>query len=375
MPDNRNKEVATTNIGSALKEYEQTLRTRSKLTQRSYITSLTALFAPWLASELNLPDAQAALLASTYDLPPDSLEKYYLWLRQDNQYYVRQTEEKLTRPAVSHRSAQAYLAAAKNFFQFLDRREMLAPSLNYLKMVDGLKQVLPRNSNSYDTPQVDRKGLPKLVVAAIEEPVPEVSSDLNKKLSSQVRRLEVLRDKAVILTLWATGMRRAEVAALNRNQVADGRQSEAIIKGKGHKERVVWFDEMTLEAIAAYLKERHDSYQPLFIRHDRARGEAGSGGKNYRLSAIAIWQIVKKYGAKTEVPTAKTHDFRHAKATNMLNRGAKLEEVQDVLGHASPVTTKQIYAHYTKSHLAEANRRYSVSAAELIAQEDEPTES
>lgn len=362
----------SSNIATALKDYEQTLRTRSKLTQRSYTTSLNSLFVPWLANELNLPDGQTAFAASTYDLPPDSLEKYYLWLIQDNEYYLKVGEEKISRSAVTHRSAQAYLAAAKNFFQFLDRRELLAPTVNYLKMVDGLKQVLPRNANSYDTPQVDRKGLPKLVVAAIEEPVPEVSSDLNKKASSEVHRLEILRDKAVILTLWATGMRRAEVASLNRTQVADGRQGEAIIKGKGRKERVVWFDEMTLEAIAAYLKARGDSYQPLFIRHDRARGEPGAAGKNYRLSAIAIWNIVKRYAAKAGVPTAKTHDFRHAKATNMLNRGAKLEEVQDVLGHASPVTTKQIYAHYTKSHLAEANRRYSVSVSELLENEEKP---
>jgi len=85
------------------------------------------------------------------------------------------------------------------------------------------------------------------------------------------------------------------------------------------------------------------------------------------VSAIAVWQIVKKWGAQAGTPIAKTHDFRHAKATNMLNRGAKLEEVQDILGHASPVTTKQIYAHYTKSHLADVNTRYSVSVAEILA--------
>ena len=284
------------------------------------------------------------------------------------------------RSAISERSAGAYLAAAKSFLQFLQRRELLAPSVNYLRMVDGLKQVLPRNANSYDTPHVDRQGLPEIVRVALAAPVPEVvvTTDPKAKAASQQQRLEVLRDKAVILTLWATGMRRAEVAELTRKQVADGRQAEAIIRGKGRKERNVWFDELTLAAIVTYLKERGDTYQPLFLRHDRARGEPGAGGKHYRLSAIAVWQIVKKWGARAGTPTAKTHDFRHAKATNMLNRGAKLEEVQDILGHASPVTTKQIYAHYAKSHLAEVNTRYSLSVAEVLAkpgmEDDEVTQ-
>ena len=65
-----------------------------------------------------------------------------------------------------------------------------------------------------------------------------------------------------------------------------------------------------------------------------------------------------------EVPIT-THDFRHAKATVMLNEGAKLSEVQDILGHASPETTKKIYAHYEVGHLRQAFDRYSLSAEEM----------
>ena len=65
-----------------------------------------------------------------------------------------------------------------------------------------------------------------------------------------------------------------------------------------------------------------------------------------------------------DVP-ATTHDFRHAKATVLLNQGAKLSEVQDILGHASPETTKKIYAHYEVQHLRDAFDRYSLSAEEM----------
>ncbi|HEX6489921.1 MAG TPA: tyrosine-type recombinase/integrase, partial [Gaiellaceae bacterium] len=61
------------------------------------------------------------------------------------------------------------------------------------------------------------------------------------------------------------------------------------------------------------------------------------------------------------------HDFRHTKATTLLNAGAKLSEVQDLLGHASPETTKKIYAHYELSHLREAFDRFSIPA-EVLAE-------
>ena len=65
---------------------------------------------------------------------------------------------------------------------------------------------------------------------------------------------------------------------------------------------------------------------------------------------------------------ATTHHFRHSKASVLLNRGASLSEVQDILGHASPETTKRIYAHYQTQHLRDAFDRYSASAEELVAE-------
>ena len=74
---------------------------------------------------------------------------------------------------------------------------------------------------------------------------------------------------------------------------------------------------------------------------------------------------MRRYSRLAGVPITP-HDFRHAKASVMLNRGAKLSEVQDILGHASPETTKKIYAHYETSHLRQAFDRYSASPEDLI---------
>jgi integrase len=160
-------------------------------------------------------------------------------------------------------------------------------------------------------------------------------------------------------------MRRAEVAQLERADLDDGWRDQALVTGKGEKERVVFFDQPTLESIRRYLEARGDSFRPLFIRHDRGRPRPRSGGANLRISPNGVWGVVRKYARLAGVEITP-HDFRHAKASVMLNRGAKLSEVQDILGHASPETTKKIYAHYETSHLRQAFDRYSATPEELV---------
>src|SRR5689334_25400716 len=158
------------------------------------------------------------------------------------------------------------------------------------------------------------------------------------------------------------------MARLNRVDVQDGWADRALISGKGEKERVVFFDEPTLSAMREYLAARNDSLAPMFLRHDNHRGRsAGHGGERWRLSPQSVWAIVKAYARAVGVP-ATTHHFRHSKASVLLNRGASLSEVQDILGHASPETTKRIYAHYETSHLREVFDRYSASAEELVGE-------
>jgi site-specific recombinase XerD len=214
---------------------------------------------------------------------------------------------------------------------------------------------------SYKTPRIDRR-LPRLVTHVLGMALPPTTERRG------IRRLEALRDRALILTLFCTGMRREEVARLDRFDVQDGWSDRALIIGKGEKERVVFFDARTQAAIRAYLDARADSLAPLFLRHDNRRGRAaGHGGEGWRLSPQSVWAIVKRYAREVGVP-ATTHHFRHSKASVLLNRGASLSEVQDILGHASPETTKRIYAHYQTQHLRDAFDRYSASAEELLSE-------
>jgi len=325
-------------IRSQMDEFLATLAGKSPKTVATYRVSLER-FASFLLEAGTPPEALAA------DLPREILERFHAWL--------------VDRYGRDRRATIAtYIAGARAFFRHLARRRLLPPDTSFEQIKAGLQEVMGKGS--YKTPRIDRR-LPLVILYVNNIPLPA------QEPRNRSRRLEILRDRAILHTLFATGMRREEVSRLNRRDVDDGYAPQALITGKGDKERIVFFTEEALAAIREYLQERADRFVPLFIRHDSRRGKPTTGGENFRLQPRAIWQIVKRYAALAGV-NVTTHDFRHAKASTMLNRGAKLSEVQDILGHASPETTKKIYAHYEVSHLRTAFDRFSASAEELVAE-------
>lgn len=323
-------------LADARASFADTLVAKSPRTATNYQSALNR-FAEFLRSLRLDPDA-----LRTDQLPSDVLERFYSWL-------VR-TYGRERRP-----TAVAYLAEVRAFFRYLDRRRWLHPDLSYERMRAGLRELVGRVP--YHTPRVD--DAVALVVTYVNAvPLPPADREHHQK------RLEVLRDRAILNTLYGTGMRRAEISSLNRTDVQDGRLAQGLVTGKGSKERVVFFDEPALAAIRAYLEARADNYLPLFIRHDDGRGEPRRGGERWRLSPQSVWGVVKRYARAADVE-ATTHHLRHLKARTLLNNGAQLAEVQDILGHASPETTKKIYAPYTTEHLREAFDTFSVPVEEI----------
>src|SRR5579884_219768 len=326
---------AAPSLAEALAAFAASLVGKSPHTVHTYTTALDR-FREYLE------ERGLELATPTAALPADVLEGYYGWL--------------VGRYGRAARATQAtYLAGVRAFLRFLERRRWGLRAASYEQLREGLRAVVGRAP--YRTPRIDQR-LPLVVTYALELPLPPADA------RHRARRLELLRDRALLLTLYGTGLRRAEVVALNRTDVDDGWADRALVMGKGGKERVVFFDAESLAAIRAYLTARADRYLPLFLRHDRGRGRAGPGGENYRLSPQSVYDIVKRYAAAVGVH-ASPHAFRHQKASVLLNAGAQLAEVQDLLGHASPDTTKRIYAHYETSHLKDAFDRYSVPAADL----------
>jgi site-specific recombinase XerD len=220
---------------------------------------------------------------------------------------------------------------------------------------DQLRSSADHNAvpRQYTEPLVDPR-LPLLVIYVRSLPI-----------AAGRGRLERLRDEALIQTLFSTGMRRDEVSVLNRQDLSDGTVDRAIVTTRSRK-RMIFFDEASLEAIRAYLEARHDQYAPLFLRHDNHRGRsAGRTGERWRLSPHSVWAIVKRYAREVDI-SATTRDFRNAKALTLLERGASLSQVRDILGQSSVEAIWSRYRADPPRDLREVFDRYSSSAEELV---------
>ncbi|MCF7846258.1 MAG: tyrosine-type recombinase/integrase [Candidatus Peribacteraceae bacterium] len=168
-----------------------------------------------------------------------------------------------------------------------------------------------------------------------------------------------LRDAAILETLYSTGLRVSELVSLNRKQV-DLKRREFAVTGKGRKTRIVFLTPEAAEKIGAYLNRRTDNLPAVFLSHSRnAKADEIVGGANAkRLTAWSIAAIVRKYAVAAGIVKKVTpHTLRHSFATTLLNNGADIRSVQEMLGHAS-ITTTQIYTHVTNKRLKEVHTKF-----------------
>lgn len=213
------------------------------------------------------------------------------------------------------------IAAIKAFYQYLVKE-------NYLESDP---------SQSLDTPKVEKK-LPKILsVHEVEELLkqPEIKSSGG------------LRDKAMLELLYATGIRVSELIALN---ISDINLDMGYVKcyGKGSKNRIVPLGSIAVKAVHDYIIKgrmkvvRTYDEPALFINHH--------GG---RLTRQGFWKIIKKYAQEAGITKDITpHTLRHSFATHLLENGADLRSVQEMLGHAD-ISTTQLYTQIVKNPLKE----------------------
>jgi site-specific recombinase XerD len=172
------------------------------------------------------------------------------------------------------------------------------------------------------------------------------------------RKIQGVRDKALLEMLYSTGLRVSELVSLNCNQV-DLARREFMVRGKGKKNRVVFLSESACRSLEEYLKTRDDNFDPLFLNYSRpSRKEDISLGEKRRLSTVMVQNLVRKYARKSGIIKKVTpHVLRHSFATELLINGADIRSVQEMLGHAS-ITTTQIYTHLTNKRLKEVHQKY-----------------
>ncbi len=213
------------------------------------------------------------------------------------------------------------LAAIKSFYQYLVRERYLEKD----------------PAAHLESPKLEKK-LPK--VLSVHE-VEELLKQPNALLPAG------LRDKAMLELLYATGIRVSELISLN---ISDVNLDMGYIKcyGKGSKERIVPLGSIAAKCAQDYLNKgrpklvRTYEEAALFINHH-----------GNRLTRQGFWKIIKKYAQEANIIKDITpHTLRHSFATHLLENGADLRSVQEMLGHAD-ISTTQIYTHVTRNHLKE----------------------
>lgn len=162
-----------------------------------------------------------------------------------------------------------------------------------------------------------------------------------------------LRDRALFELLYACGLRVSEVIGLTRQDIS-GEQSVVRILGKGSKERIVPVGE-----VALYWVDRYDrDARPRFVVAGRTRDSMFLNNRGRPLSRMGVWKKLQEYVGKAGIEKKVTpHTFRHSFATHLLEGGADLRAVQEMLGHESILTT-EIYTHLDREYLRSAIIRF-----------------
>ncbi|MFH0839192.1 MAG: site-specific tyrosine recombinase XerD [Candidatus Omnitrophota bacterium] len=288
----------------------------------------------YLEEFLNFLSVEKGLSHNTLISYRNDLNKYVTHLQSRNIDLM----EKVTRQEITNFllylkdkgllpvSISRTLVAIKGFHRFLLRENFLREDVTSVLEAPKLWKKLP------DTLSIDE------VAKLLKTP--------------NVRKPQGVRDRAWLELLYATGMRVSELVSL---KVSDLNFDVGFIKcvGKGQKERIVPVGKFALDATKKYL----DKTRPVFLKNrQNEKLFVTRYGKN--ISRQTIWKLLKKYAAQARIQKQLSpHTLRHSFASHLLERGADLRIIQELLGHSS-ISTTQIYTHIDKGRLKMIHQKY-----------------
>jgi len=226
---------------------------------------------------------------------------------------------------LSSSSGARYFSSVKGFFLYLFRNK-------YIEKNPIEKLSAPKLS----------KRLPQVLT------VEEVESILSKPDTSDKLGL---RDKAILETLYACGLRVSELIEL---KIQNLYFEEEVIRvfGKGSKERVVPIGGSAVKWITEYLR----GSRPLLVK--KGEGYVFLSVRGAKLSRMGVWKIVDRYLREAEIhKDAHPHTFRHSFATHLIEGGADLRAVQEMLGHVD-ISTTQIYTHIDREYIISIHKQF-----------------
>ena len=234
---------------------------------------------------------------------------------------VRKWLAVLTRKGLKRTTISRKLSSVRAFFKYL------------LRM--GISDANPAEPVSFP---IRSRSLPRNLTAA-------QAADILEKIPTT--GIKLMRDRAIMELLYSTGIRVSELTGLNLDSIS--LSPEMIkVRGKGRKERVIPFGRHARDAIESYLSERHGLLKRLGKVDEQALFVNKNGG---RLSQRSVQRIVSDAALKAGIYSNVTpHVFRHTMATHLLEAGADLRSIQELLGHASVATTQK-YTHLNMERL------------------------
>lgn len=258
-------------------------------------------------------------------LKPHELTNDHLWAYRVS---LARNASSTTRKTLSKASQTHYLVALRNLLTYFAEKDILSLPADKIKL-----------------PKEKDKQVKFLTLAQLEKLL----------LTPNIKTVSGLRDRAILETLFSTGLRVSELVSLDREQIAsrgDQDYLEVPIVGKGGTTRTVYFSPRALQWINKYLMTRKDKDAPLFINY-RGPTEATP-----RLSTRSVEAIVKKYAKIAGISVLATpHTIRHSYATDLLSQGVDLRLIQEFLGHKNIVTT-QIYTHVVNKQLKDVHKKF-----------------
>ncbi len=227
----------------------------------------------------------------------------------------------------SSRTLARSLAAIRQFYNFI---------------ADTVGEV-ENPTSKIETPQV-KKSLPDFLT------IKEINK-LNKSISED--EIYELRDKALFELLYSCGLRISEAVDLVIHNIDFTNRYIRII-GKGDKERLVPVNEEAIRLLRRYLKES----RPVILGSNRTSDYVFISKKGPALNRKSVWRLLKGYVERVDIGKNITpHTLRHSFATHLIENGADLRSVQELLGHMD-ISTTQVYTHVARRKMKEIHKRY-----------------
>ena len=297
---------------------------------QNYFLRLIELYKDFLIVEKNFSDNTFKAYIENINRFLNYLQIEEIKIEEIKVEHFRAYFSSLLKKNFSSRSQARHISVFRNFFKFLFNKKITKTNLS-----------INLNSPKF------KKNLPKVPNIQELENIFSINKYNNETNTKKIKEIIILRDKCIFEVIYSSGMRISELLSLTIQMVLEIPE-QIKITGKGKKDRIVFFGKDSREALKLYIEKRN----LLKPKTDNLYINKNGTSLTDRGVRFIISNWCKRLGINKNL---SPHKFRHAFASDLMNAGADIRYIQEMLGHAS-LSTTQIYTHVSKDHLREIYR-------------------